>query len=330
MGVLRREQLRPDQRQQHDARLDEQSERQFRFTDTRSGFASSGAAVANAALGLFDTYGEIGPKSYTVFRGNMYEGFAQDTWRMKPNLLVEYGARYSVMRPYYALWGNQSFFDPAAWNPANAPVIDPSSGLSIGGNLYNGVVIPGSHFPSSANGHVPASILANPQASFTGTNPGYSNTIWTDIQPRVGFTYQVRPNMVIRAGAGRYTQRLGISDQVQLGGNAPFQPTTFISGGVVDDPAGVTGGALPRLPLSMTTQPHNFPNPNAWSWNAAIEQDIPSFATFTLAYVGRRGVHLQQLEQLNQLQPGNSAGQSGGEHGCAAAVSRLLQHPADR
>ena len=36
--------------------------------------------------------------------------------------------------------------------------------------------------------------------------------------------------MVIRAGGGRYTQRLGISDQVQLGGNAPFQPTTFISG----------------------------------------------------------------------------------------------------
>ena len=60
----------------------------------------------------------------------------------------------------------------------------------------------------------------------------------------------------------------------------------------------------PRLPLSMTTQPNNFPNPNAWSWNAAIEQDIPRFATFTMAYVGRRGLHLQQLEQLNQLRPG--------------------------
>ena len=54
----------------------------------------------------------------------------------------------------------------------------------------------------------------------------------------------------------------------------------------------------------MTTQPYNFPNPNAWSWNAAVEQDIPRFATLTLAYVGRRGLHLQQMEQLNQLQPG--------------------------
>ena len=228
----------------------------------------------------------------------------QDTWHAKPNMVIEAGARYSVMRPYYALWGNQSFFDPAAWNPANAPVIDPVSGVAIGGNLYNGVVIPGTHFPSSAQGHVPAEILANPQASFTGKNPGYSNTIWTDIQPRFGVTYQVRPNTVVRAGAGRYVQRLGISDQVQLGGNAPFQPTTFVSGGIVDNPAGTTGGALPRLPLSMTTQPYNFPNPNAWSWNAAIEQDVPSFATFTLAYVGRRGLHLQQMEQLNQLHPG--------------------------
>jgi hypothetical protein len=277
---------------------------QFRFTDTRSGFPSSGAAVANAALGLFDTYGEIGTKSYTLFRGNMYEAFAQDTWRAKPNMVIEYGARYSVMRPYSTLWGNQSFFDPAAWNPAQAPIVDPTTGTISGGNQYNGVVIPGSHFPSAAQGHVPADILANPQASFTGKNPGYSNTIWTDIQPRVGVTYQVRPNTVIRAGVGRYTQRLGISDQVQLGGNAPFQPTTFVSGGGVDNPGGSTGGVLPRLPLSMTSQPYNFPNPNAWSWNAAIEQDIPSFATFTLAYVGRRGLHLQQLEQLNQLQPG--------------------------
>jgi hypothetical protein len=219
-------------------------------------------------------------------------------------MVIEYGVRYSVMRPYYAPWGNQSFFDPAAWNQADAPVIDPTTGTASGGNLYNGVVIPGTHFPSSAQGHVPADILANPLASFTGKNPGYSNTIWTDIQPRVGVTYQVRPNTVVRVGGGRYEQRLGISDQVQLGGNAPFQPTTFVSDGSVDNPGGSTGGVLPRLPLSMTTQPLNFPNPNAWSWNAAVEQDIPNFATFTLAYVGRRGLHLQQLEQLNQLQPG--------------------------
>src|SRR6267154_625010 len=48
---------------------------QFAFSDNASNFvrpayavASSGAAVANAALGLFDTYSEIGHRAYTIFR----------------------------------------------------------------------------------------------------------------------------------------------------------------------------------------------------------------------------------------------------------------------
>ncbi len=44
---------------------------QFSFTDARSGLPTSGVAVANAALGLFDTYSELGQRAYTVFRGNM-------------------------------------------------------------------------------------------------------------------------------------------------------------------------------------------------------------------------------------------------------------------
>src|SRR5206468_1343425 len=49
---------------------------QFLFTDGRAG--GTGVAVANAALGLFDTYSEIGHRAYTIFRANMWEGVAQD------------------------------------------------------------------------------------------------------------------------------------------------------------------------------------------------------------------------------------------------------------
>ena len=48
---------------------------QFRFTDTRSGRPPPATPSANAALGLFDTYSELGQRAYTIFRGNMYEGF---------------------------------------------------------------------------------------------------------------------------------------------------------------------------------------------------------------------------------------------------------------
>ncbi|HEX3437018.1 MAG TPA: carboxypeptidase regulatory-like domain-containing protein [Pseudacidobacterium sp.] len=275
---------------------------QFNFTDTRSGHPTSNAAVANAALGLFDTYGEIGQKSYTLFRGNMYEGFAQDSWRATPKLVLEYGVRYSVMLPYTAAWRNQSVFDPTSWSPALAPNVDPTTGELSGGDPYNGVVIPGSGFPSSAQGHVPADIL-NGQFNrlFRGYGPGYSKTIWTDVQPRVGITYQVAPLTVIRLGAGRFVQRIGISDSVQLGGNAPFQPSTTVTAGSVDNPGAAGANALP---LSLSSQARNFPNPNAWAWNAAVEQEVPNFATFTMQYVGRRGLHLSQLDEVNQLLPG--------------------------
>ncbi len=275
---------------------------QFIFTDTRNHYPTSNAAVGNAALGLFDTYGEIGHKSYTLFRGNMYEGFAQDSWRATPKLVVEYGVRYSVMQPYYALWRNQSVFDPKSWDPALAPSVDPITGQLSGGDPYNGVVIPGSGFPGSARGHVPDDIL-NGQYNrlFRGYGPGYSKTTWTNIQPRIGLTYQVTPLTVVRFGGGRFVQRVGISDTVQLGGNAPFQPSSTVTAGSVDNPGAVGVNALP---LSLSSQAYDFTDPNAWSWNAAVEQEVPNFATFTIQYVGRRGLHLSQLENVNQLQPG--------------------------
>ena len=284
---------------------------QFIFTDSRSGHPTSRAAVGNAALGLFDTYGEIGQKSYTVFRGDMYEFYGQDHWRATPKMLLEYGMRYSIMKPFSTAWGNQSVFDPRSYNPALAPTVNPTTGTVSGGDPYNGVVIPGNGFPSSAKGHVPAAILDGTyNRLFRGYGDGYSKTIWSDIQPRIGITYQVAPSTVLRAGGGRFVQRSGISDAVQLGGNAPFQLSSTVTAGLVDNPGGTAANSFP---LALSSQAYNFPNSNAWSWNAAIEQEFPSIATFTIGYVGRKGLHLSQLENINQLLPGTVQAHPAGE-----------------
>ena len=283
---------------------------QFGFQDgSQLGVPTSGAAVANAALGQFYSYGEIGQKSYTLFRTNSYEAFAQDSWRVTPKLLLEYGLHYSVFPPFYAKWGNQSVFDPRSYNPALAPSVDPTTGLTAGGDPLNGVVIPGSHFPSSAQGHVPADIL-NGQYNrlFRGYGRNYSRTVYSNIQPRIGFTYQVQPNTVVRGGVGRFVQRLPITDAVQLGGNAPFQPSSSVTGGSVDNPGGAGTAAFP---LQLSSQPYDLPSPEAYAWNFTVEQEIPNFATVTTAYVGRKGIHLQQLENINQLRPGTTQANPG-------------------
>jgi hypothetical protein len=279
----------------------------FVFTDARGGSKASpvpttNAAVANAALGLFDTYGEIGTRSYTLFRGNMYEFFGQDQWRVSPKLVLEYGLRYSIMTPYHALWGNQAFFSETSYNPALAPTVNPSTGFITGGDPLNGVVIPGSGFPSSAQGHVPDSILnGGYQRLFRGYSTGYSPTVYSDIQPRLGFAYQITPGTVFRAGGGRYIQRLGISDTVHVGGNAPFQPASNVSRGSVDNPGGI---GINSTPLAFTSHSYTYPSPEAWGWNVTVEQEFDKVGVFTVSYVGRRGYHLEQLANVNQLQPG--------------------------
>jgi len=68
----------------------EQPDGQFLFTDGRAG--GTGVAVAKRRPGLFDTYSEIGHRAYTIFRANMWEGFAQDSWKTRQNLTLTFGS----------------------------------------------------------------------------------------------------------------------------------------------------------------------------------------------------------------------------------------------
>ena len=118
----------------------------FTFTDGRNGLgATSSVGVANLALGLADSYTEIGPRAYTIYRGFLYEWFAQDSWKVNQKLTLNYGVRQTINIPYKALWGNQVFFDPALYTASAAPQIDHKTGnVIIGtGNAYDGMVIPG-------------------------------------------------------------------------------------------------------------------------------------------------------------------------------------------
>ncbi|WP_321472863.1 TonB-dependent receptor [uncultured Paludibaculum sp.] len=274
---------------------------QFSFTDTRSGQPTSGNAAANAALGLFDTYSELGQRAYTIFRGNMYEGFAQDRWKVNQKLTVDIGMRYTVVVPFHAQWGNMIVFDPSLYDPAQAVQVDPKTGAVVpgSGDRYNGMVIPGSGWPDSANGRFPEA--NDPQYAYLFRNGvasnHYSDIRWNQWQPRVGIAYSLTPKTVIRAGAGRFFTKLGVSDSIFLGGNPPFQPTANVSFGNVDNPGGTQANSLP---LTVTTQSKAFKNPESWQWNFTLERDFFWKSMMSIGYVGRRGLHQQREANINQ------------------------------
>jgi carboxypeptidase family protein len=272
---------------------------QFLFTDGQTN--GTGAAVANAALGVFSTYSEIGHRAYTIFRSNMWEGFAQDGWAATSKLHFDYGVRYTVIVPYHALWGNMIVFDPRSYDPTKAVTIDPKTGLINGtptiDQLFNGMVIPGSGFPSSAKGRVPEADSGQYNGLFRGAPNHYSDIQWGDIQPRLGAAYQLNSKTVLRVGAGRYFTRLGVSDSIFLGGNPPFQPNASVSNGLVDNPGGTTPS---NNVLVVTTQSKAFKNPEAWAWNATVEREIAWNSILSVGYVARRGLHLQREADINQ------------------------------
>jgi hypothetical protein len=269
-------------------------------------------AIANTALGLYDSYSEIGHRAYTIFRANMYESFAQDSWKFRQNLTFNYGVRYTVVVPYHALWGNMILFDPKFYDPNKAVTVDPTTGLVVGtidpktglvagtgADTLNGMVIPGSGFPSSAKGRVPEADPSQFDFSrlFHNVPNHYSNIQWGDIQPRVGIAYQLGHKSVIRAGAGRFVTRLGVSDSIFLGGNPPFQPNASVANGLVDALGPGIGG---NTALVVTTQSKNFKNPEAWAWNFTFEHETFWKSLLSVGYVARRGVHLQRESDINQ------------------------------
>ncbi|MBP6821186.1 MAG: carboxypeptidase regulatory-like domain-containing protein [Acidobacteria bacterium] len=277
-----------------------------RFVFNNSTPGGTGVAVGNVALGLFQTYAEIGQRSFTPYRGHMFEWFAQDSWKATSKMRIEYGIRHTIIQPYYSLWRNMVVFDQATYNPSIAVTQDPKTGFITAGNLqsrYNGLVIPGGGWPDSARGPGRVGIANTGEFDFLfrGVGKQYSQIHKNAFLPRLGIAYAFNDKNVIRAGIGRFMTRLGVSDSVFLGGNPPLQPTASVSFGSVDNPGGTSGSAFP---LVVTTQDPIFKNPESWTWNATFEREIGFDTLVEVGYVGRRGLHGQRERNINQLQPG--------------------------
>ncbi len=274
----------------------------FIFDDTRAGAATTGLAIANAAMGLFTSYAEVGPRARTPYRSHMLEWFAQDSWRVSEKLRLEYGLRHTYMTPYYfSLWGNIAVFDPTRYDPAKAVVQDPSTGYIISGDRFNGVIIPGSNWPDAAKGRVLIADTGEYDRLFSGGPNYYAERHFSNFQPRLGLAYSITPKSVIRAGFGRFMARPGVSDNIFLGGNPPFQPMVSIANGLADNPAGGKPSYFPQFFMTMDPV---FKIPSSYMWNFTYEQEVGLETTVSVGYVGRVGLNLERERNLNTLEVG--------------------------
>jgi hypothetical protein len=279
----------------------------FTFTDTRAG--GTGTAIANVALGLFSNYAELGQRNFTRWRSLATDAFIQDSWKPSSRLTIEGGVRWVYWPPWYSTTNNIASFDERFYDPNNAAVMDPRTGLLVSGPRYNGVVLPGDGFVGDATN---SPLAQNPAvlALFRGVPRGFSETHANAFEPRLGASYALNERTILRVSTGVFHNRVTLNDSTLLGGNPPFQPQATIENGSVDAPGGTTVGGA-NLPFAMTGQDPVFKHPTAYTWAAGVQRELPFGFMVDVTYVGRRGLYLQRERNLNQLRPGTLQANSG-------------------
>src|SRR4030095_6643065 len=95
------------------------------FLDNRA--AGTGLAVANAAMGLFSNYAEIGQRAFTPWRAMATAVFVQYSWRPPGDLTIEGGLRWVFWPPWHSLTNNIANFEPQLYDKATGAIIDRSS-----------------------------------------------------------------------------------------------------------------------------------------------------------------------------------------------------------
>ena len=190
--------------------------------------------------------------------------YAQDTWKIRPNLTLDLGLRYeyqpndySNVLPYPAINLATVLTDPVDKRIEVKPDrnnFGPRAGIAYTPRFWRGLFGDNKTVLRMGYGIFYDAFFTNISNNTAATTP---NTLGGSIGP----------------GSGR-----GASDILgQVGSIVP-----------VLDPSGL-----------RDTVPNNLVNPKTQQWNVNIQRELPARMVFEVAYVGTRGEHLYVNQQLN-------------------------------
>jgi len=269
--------------------------------DSMASFMMGQMTNSGAGLAYATTYEiEIEPATTSY----QYAGFAQDNWKVRPNLTLNVGLRYDVNLPRTERFNRQNWFDPKVASPLGSiTYTDPLSNQSVTRQLTGGEVF--------ANGNTRTNWL----------------TDWKDFQPRFGFSYLFGSKTVIRGGYGIYFSqtRSGANGLLSYGSQGFNQWTTAVTtyqndgatpylhlnnpfpSGLIQPPGSSLGllndvgyGAIGPIRNSFYAR-----TPYEQSWSFGFERQLPSSMVFSAHYIGKKGTRLYYngLNNLNILGP---------------------------
>lgn len=248
----------------------------------------TGLAFTDFLLGRADSYTEDQFDITVALRFGRREFFAQDSWKVRRNLTIDFGVRYQFFVPVTDVNNVLTSFDPALFNPANVPTCRQAACTTLirgTGNELNGISIAGSTsrfgrkiYPSDKN----------------------------NFSPRLGIAWDPfgEGKTVVRAGYGFYYDQplVGIFEQNAFT-NPPYNNRAVFTGAAVSF-SNPSGGALGDLPVrALIGSAADFVTPEIQQWSLGVQHQVLRNVIAEVSYVGTKGDHLIRPLDLNFPQP---------------------------
>jgi hypothetical protein len=200
------------------------------------------------------------------------------------------------------------------WDPSKAPQVAANGSIVNGtGDPYNGLTLPGSGFPSSANGRVLAASDSAIKGLFRGIPEAFNPLRKTNFQPRLSVAWDVfgTGRMVVRSGVGVFQGVTGIAySGWYLGARAPLVKSSTVTNGNADNP----GSGIPNttvFPIDANSLPADYKMPTMYQYSFGIQSQLPFKMLLDIGYVGSSGRHLSFSRPLNFLTPAEQAAHQG-------------------
>ena len=280
---------------------------------------ASGNGVAEMLLGVIDPNTTAGYTDSPLESNHLFGQYLQDDWRPTKSLTFNLGLRYEIQTPYTYRHNAGSIFNPNVLNPISYAVNQPIMGA----------------------------------LQFLGPGNRYVyNPNWTNIAPRLGFSYQAIDRAVIHGGYGIFfpesVTSSGAADQD--GFSAATYADTTLNGGITPNPnisttnpwggnyAQITGnanGEYQQLGNGVGGVFRSRPSPYVEQWVLGIQYALTHSDQLDINYIGNRGVRMIGNYNSNQLNPqylplgSNFLGGAAASNPFAAPLDRRLK-PAAR
>lgn len=250
------------------------------------------------------------------FRANEFETYLQDSWRIRPNLTLTYGARYSLLQPPYEVNGNQvapdtslhDFFNTRMKDMVNGVIDNTNFTMVLAGQANNAKPYWGWDYKNIA-----------PRLSLAWS-PGYKDGLLAAIFGGPG-------KSSLRLGAGVYYDHFGEGIVNTFDKNGSFGLTTTIADapatvgvddaprytGISDIPQAITpAGPTGPFPVQPPTADQlggfaiywglddKLKTPYSYGFDLSFSRELKGGFVFETAYVGRLGRRLLQEKDLMQ------------------------------